>query len=206
VPGHLPRAGGRPAASLRNLLPECCLHEQGTWWPCLHEQGTCLSDSTEPPPRASVSPLTCTHGTIGWFGLEGTLWTILFQPPAVGRDPFHQPRVLRAPSNLALNTAREGAVTASLGSLCQDLTTLIVQHFPILTSLNLPSARLKPFTPFLYCQACYTSHPGTGWWHILGCDVFLPQPGQGPFSAKPQFILSCYGYGAKYPTNSLSSI
>ena len=27
----------------------------------------------------------------------------------MGRDTFHQPRVLRAPSNLALNPAREGA-------------------------------------------------------------------------------------------------
>jgi len=35
----------------------------------------------------------------------------------MGRDTFHQPRVLRAPSNLALNTAREGTATASLGSL-----------------------------------------------------------------------------------------
>jgi len=34
----------------------------------------------------------------------------------MGRDPFPQPRVLRAPSNLALSPAREGAATASLGS------------------------------------------------------------------------------------------
>ena len=33
----------------------------------------------------------------------------------MGRDPFHQTRVLRAPSNLALNPAREEAATASLG-------------------------------------------------------------------------------------------
>jgi len=34
--------------------------------------------------------------------LEGTLKIIEFQPPATGRDPFHQPRLLKAPSNLAL--------------------------------------------------------------------------------------------------------
>jgi len=47
-----------------------------------------------------------------------------FPPPATGRDPFHQPRVLRAPSSLALDTATEGAATASLGSLGHGLTTL----------------------------------------------------------------------------------
>jgi len=57
------------------------------------------------------------------FGLEGTLQTISFHPPALGRAPFHQSRVLQAPSNLALNPARDGAATAPLGSLGQDLTT-----------------------------------------------------------------------------------
>ena len=47
----------------------------------------------------------------------------------MGRDPSHQPRVLRAPSNLALSPAREGAATASLGSLGQGLTTLMVKNF-----------------------------------------------------------------------------
>ena len=42
----------------------------------------------------------------------------------MGRDPFHQTSLLKAPSNLALNTAREGAATASLGNLGQGLTTL----------------------------------------------------------------------------------
>jgi len=43
-------------------------------------------------------------------------------------DPFYQARVLPAPSNLALNTAREGAATASLGNLGQGLTTLTVKN------------------------------------------------------------------------------
>jgi len=47
----------------------------------------------------------------------------------VGRDPFHQTRLLKAPFSLALNTAREGASTASLGNLCQGLTTLRAKNF-----------------------------------------------------------------------------
>jgi len=46
----------------------------------------------------------------------------------MSRDIFYQPRVLRAPSNLALNTAREGAATASLGNPGRCLTTLIALH------------------------------------------------------------------------------
>jgi len=61
----------------------------------------------------------------------------------MSRDPFHQSRVLRAPSSLALNTAREGAATASLGNLCQGLTTLMVKNFVLISNLNLPSFSLK---------------------------------------------------------------
>jgi len=59
------------------------------------------------------------------FGLGRTLKLIQFHPPATGRDIFPQPRVPRAQSNLALSPAREGAATASLGSLGQGLTTLM---------------------------------------------------------------------------------
>ncbi|NWH64462.1 WIPF1 protein, partial [Geococcyx californianus] len=44
-------------------------------------------------------------------------------PSALGRDTSHQPRLLRNPSNLALSTSKEGAPTASLGTLCQGLPT-----------------------------------------------------------------------------------
>jgi len=47
----------------------------------------------------------------------------------MGRDIFHQPRVLRAPSNLALNTAREGAAMTSLGNMGQGLITLMGEEF-----------------------------------------------------------------------------
>jgi len=63
----------------------------------------------------------------------------------MGRDILHQTRVLRAPSNLALNTAREGAATASLGNLGQCFTTLMVKNFFPISNLNLPSFSLQPF-------------------------------------------------------------
>jgi len=63
----------------------------------------------------------------------------------MGRDPFYQPRVLRAPSNLALNTAREGAATASLGNLGQCPATLMGKNFFLISDLNLPSFSLQPF-------------------------------------------------------------
>ena len=43
--------------------------------------------------------------------------TIQFQPPAVCRVANQQPRLPRATSSLALNACRDGAPTASLGSL-----------------------------------------------------------------------------------------
>jgi len=63
----------------------------------------------------------------------------------MSRDPFHQSRVLRAPSNLVLNTSREGAATASLGSLGQCFTTTMVKNFFLISNLNLPSFSLEPF-------------------------------------------------------------
>jgi len=81
----------------------------------------------------------------------------------MGRDPFHHPRVLRAPSNLALNPAREGAATASLGNLGQGLTTLLSQTFLCLhppRSVNVPRITVSkvhslhnaeiPFALFFY--------------------------------------------------------
>jgi len=71
----------------------------------------------------------------------------------VGRDTFHQTRLLKAPSNLALNTSREGAATASLVNLCQGLTTLTVRNFFLIANLNLPSSSLKPLSLVLSQQA-----------------------------------------------------
>jgi len=63
----------------------------------------------------------------------------------MSRHIFHQTRLLRAPSSLALNTARDGAATAYLGNLCQCFTTLMVKNFFLISNLNLPSSSLDPF-------------------------------------------------------------
>ena len=75
------------------------------------------------------------------LGLEGTIlwyWTCHSSPPTIDRDTFHQSRVLPAPSNPALSTARKGAATAALGSLGQGLTTLMGKNFFLISNLNLP--------------------------------------------------------------------
>jgi len=97
------------------------------------------------------------HRIIEWFGLEGTLKTISFQPRAMSRDTFHYTRLLKAPSNLALDTAREGADTASLGNLFQCLNTLIIKNFFFITSLNLSSFSLKPLPLVLSLHALVKS-------------------------------------------------
>jgi len=66
----------------------------------------------------------------------------------MGRNTFHQTRLLKAPSNLSLNPAKEGAVTASLGNLGQGLTTLRVKNFFLISNLKLPFFSLKPFYDF----------------------------------------------------------
>jgi len=42
---------------------------------------------------------------LGW---KGPYRSSSSNSPDMGRDPFHQPSMLRAPSNLALSTARVG--------------------------------------------------------------------------------------------------
>jgi len=55
----------------------------------------------------------------------------------MGRDTFHQTRLLKAPPSLALNTSREGAATTPLDNLFPCLTTLIVKNFFLISLLNL---------------------------------------------------------------------
>jgi len=59
------------------------------------------------------------------------------------RDTFKYSRLLKVPSNLALNNSGEGAAAIFLGNLFQCLTTLRVKKFFLLSNLNLPSFRLK---------------------------------------------------------------
>ena len=60
----------------------------------------------------------------------------------MGRDTFHYPRLLQAPSNLTWDTIRDGAATASLGTLCQVLSTLTGKNFFLISNLNLMSFSL----------------------------------------------------------------
>ena len=71
-------------------------------------------------------------------------------------------RVLRAPSNLALNTAREGAATASLGNLFQGLTTLMVKNLFLISNLNLPSFSSEPF-PLVLSPHTLVKSPSPSW-------------------------------------------
>jgi len=93
----------------------------------------------------------------------------------MGRDLFHQPRVLQAPSNLALDTAREGAATASLDSLGQCLTTLTLKNFFLISNLNLPffSSKLSPLvlSPHMIDEHVHSTFP----WAVTG-----PHPTSGP--------------------------
>ena len=65
--------------------------------------------------------------------------------PCCGLSASPQPRLPKAPSNLALGTTRNGASIASLGSLCQCLTTPRVKTFLLTSSQNLSSFNLKTF-------------------------------------------------------------
>jgi len=71
----------------------------------------------------------------------------------MGRDSFHQTSLLKAQSSLALDTAGEGAATASLGSLGQGLTTRTGKNSFLICNLNLPSFSLKPLPLVLSLHA-----------------------------------------------------
>ena len=83
-------------------------------------------------------------------GLEGTPRITKLQPPTTHRATnlhiSYQPRLPGTPSNLALNTSKDGRGIHSLsGQLFQHLTTPIVKNFPLPSNLNLPSFNFKPF-------------------------------------------------------------
>jgi len=62
----------------------------------------------------------------------------------MGRDILRYIKLLRAPSNLTLNTSNDGASTTSLGNLFQCPTTFIITNFFLMSHLNLLSFSLKP--------------------------------------------------------------
>ena len=63
----------------------------------------------------------------------------------MSRDACSYIRLLRAPSSLTLSISKDGASTASLGNLCQCLTTLTVKNFFLISNLILPFFLGKPF-------------------------------------------------------------
>lgn len=62
--------------------------------------------------------------------------------PVMGWDIFHSTSLLKAPSNLVLNTSRDGAST-SLGNLFHCLSTLSLKIFFQRSNLNLFCFNLK---------------------------------------------------------------
>jgi len=52
-----------------------------------------------------------------------------FTPPLLWAGLSTVDQAAQGPSNLAFNTSRDGAYTASLGSLCWCLTSLSVKNF-----------------------------------------------------------------------------
>jgi len=61
----------------------------------------------------------------------------------MSRDIFNWIRLLGAPSNLAWNVSRDGTSPTSLDNLGQGFTTVTVNNFFLISSLNLSSLRLK---------------------------------------------------------------
>lgn len=63
-----------------------------------------------------------------WVGRD-LLRSSTSNPLAVGRDIFHHTRWLKVPSNLVLNTSRDGESMITLVNLFHCLTILIVKSF-----------------------------------------------------------------------------
>ena len=102
-------------------MPEACL-----------AGGTGLAESLLVASTAGLFTIIESWNGLGWKGPQRSSGS---NPPAMSRDIFHQPRLLRAPSNLALSPAREGVATASLGSLGQRFTTLMGKNFFLISNL-----------------------------------------------------------------------
>lgn len=80
---------------------------------------------------------------IEWCMLEGMLKIIYFQTPWHGQGQQPLDWLLKSPSSLTFSTSRNGASRASLVSLFQCLTILIVKNFFLISNPNLPSFHWK---------------------------------------------------------------
>ena len=114
-----------PSVHSSSLLRSC-------WWQhnpfvCQHSSQFCviwkLGEDTLCPMESQ------NHGMV-WFG--GDLYrSSQSNLPAMGRDTSHQTRLLKAPFNLTLNTAREGAATTSrslMSKTIRPVLTLGIHH------------------------------------------------------------------------------
>jgi len=61
-------------------------------------------------------------------------------------QPIHTMPTDSVPHGRFLNTSRDGDLTASLGSLCQCITTLSEVNFFLISNLNLPWHNLRTFS------------------------------------------------------------
>lgn len=73
---------------------------------------------------------------IEWCMLEGMLKIIYFQTPWHGQGQQPLDWLLKSPSSLTFSTSRNGASRASLVSLFQCLTILIVKNFFLTSNFN----------------------------------------------------------------------
>uniref|UniRef100_A0A8C6J4I0 Uncharacterized protein n=1 Tax=Melopsittacus undulatus TaxID=13146 RepID=A0A8C6J4I0_MELUD len=104
-------------------------------------------------------PVWGTHRIPAWFGLEGTLMLLQLQPLPRAGTPSTGAAAPSPVSNLALSTARDGAATASLGSLMGSvknrlkLTTVWAAHPDFLSEFFFAMAKearetiLGPLSP-----------------------------------------------------------
>ncbi|XP_063031627.1 protoheme IX farnesyltransferase, mitochondrial isoform X1 [Melospiza melodia melodia] len=131
-----------------------------------------------------------------WVGMHHKAHPVL--PPAMVGDTSAYPRLLPAPSNLALDTFRDGVATASLGTLCQGLLTLtekdfflISQFFEVPFDSNMNRTKNRPLvrgqiSPLLaVCFAACCGIPGVA---LLTLGV---NPLTGALGAFNIFLYTC---------------
>jgi len=112
--------------------------------------------------------------------LEGTFKGHLVQPPAVSSNIYHWIKLLRAPSNMALNVSRDGASTTSMGNPFQCFTTLTVKTVFLISSLNPPSFHLK-LLPLVLLQQALLKSLSPSYNPPSGTGKLLNNPNSQPF-------------------------
>lgn len=104
----------------------------------------------------------------------------------IGRDlknhlltaPLGGNTLIRAPSNHALSTSRDGPCSACLDNLLQCLTTLTANNFFLIFNLNLSSLKIIPPCPVTTChyKKSLCSFPVGSLWVLEGCYEVSAEP------------------------------